>query len=93
MFWAGICDGKRGENGKTGIWVKKRENGTGYGAIFPFSRPLPVFLQTSAWGSLAVLAPKPHQEEIEKIEDFIWRVCCLYRKVNSVTLPFEYPIP
>jgi hypothetical protein len=35
------------ENGKTGIWGKRRENGTGYGAIFLFSRPLPIFLQTS----------------------------------------------
>jgi hypothetical protein len=45
------------------------------------------------WGSLVVLAPKPHQKEIEKIKDFVWRMCCSYRKVNSVTLPFEYPIP
>jgi hypothetical protein len=26
------------------------------------------------WGFLVVLAPEPHQEEIEKIEDFIWRM-------------------
>jgi hypothetical protein len=40
-------DGKRWKNGKTGIWGKRRENWTGFGANFPFSRPLPVFLQTS----------------------------------------------
>jgi hypothetical protein len=45
------------------------------------------------WGSLIILVPKPHQEEVEKIEDFIWHMCCSYRKVNGVTLPFEYPIP
>jgi hypothetical protein len=45
------------------------------------------------WGSLIVLAPKPHQEEVESIEDFIWRMCVSYRKLNQVTLPFEYPIP
>jgi hypothetical protein len=40
-------DGKRWKNGKTGIWAKIRENGTGFGANFPFSRPLHVFLQSS----------------------------------------------
>ena len=45
------------------------------------------------WGSLVVLAPKPHQEDVENIEDFVWRMCVSYRKLNSVTLPFEYPIP
>jgi hypothetical protein len=50
MYRAGIWDGKwTGKDGKTGIWGKKRENGTGFGANFPFSRPLPVFLQTSVW--------------------------------------------
>ena len=45
------------------------------------------------WGSLIVLAPKPHQEHIDDIHDFIWRMCVSYRKLNTVTLPFEYPIP
>jgi hypothetical protein len=45
------------------------------------------------WGSLVVLAPKPHQEDIEDINDFVWRFCVSYRKLNSVTLAFEYPIP
>ena len=45
-----------------------------------------------AWGSPLVLAPKPHQETITNIDDFIWRMCVSYRKLNSVTLPFEYPI-
>ena len=39
-----------------------------------------------------VLALKPHQETITNIDDFIWRMCVSYRKLNSVTLPFEYPI-
>jgi hypothetical protein len=39
------------------------------------------------------LAPKPHQEDVDDINDFIWRMCVSYRKLNSVTLPFEYPIP
>ena len=45
------------------------------------------------WGSAIVLAAKPHQEHIENIEDFIWRMCVSYRKLNSVTKPFQYPIP
>jgi hypothetical protein len=45
------------------------------------------------WGSLVVLAPKPHQEDVTNIDDFVWRMCVSYRRLNSVTLPFEYPIP
>ncbi len=45
------------------------------------------------WGSMVVLAAKPHQEHITNIKDFIWRMCVSYRKLNSVTEPFEYPIP
>ncbi len=45
------------------------------------------------WGSMIVLTPKPHQEHINKIEEFIWRMCISYHKLNSITEPFEYPIP
>ena len=45
------------------------------------------------WGSMIVLAPKPHQEHIKNIEDFIWRMCVSYRKLNAVTKPYESPIP
>ena len=44
------------------------------------------------WGSPIVLAPKPHQEQINDIKDFIWRMCVSYRGLNKVTNPFEYPI-
>jgi hypothetical protein len=47
----------------------------------------------SPWGSLVVLAPKPHQEDVTNVEDFIWRKCVSCRKLNSVTLPFEHPAP
>ena len=40
-----------------------------------------------------VLPEKPHQEHIEKIEYFVWHMCVLYRGLNKVTRPFEYPIP
>ena len=45
------------------------------------------------WGSMVVLAPKPHQEHVEDINEFVWRMCVSYRKLNAVTLPFTYPIP
>jgi hypothetical protein len=45
------------------------------------------------WGSSIVLAAKPHQEHITDILEFIWRLCVSYRRLNQVTLPFEYPIP
>ena len=45
------------------------------------------------WLSKAVLAPKPHQELITDIADFVWRFCVNYRALNAVTKPFDYPIP
>ena len=45
------------------------------------------------YGSLIVLAPKPHQEHIDNIEKFVWRMCVSYRQLNAITKPFEYPIP
>jgi hypothetical protein len=50
-------------------------------------------LCSGAWGSTIVLAAKPHQEDVLDILDFIWRMCVSYRRLNQVTLPFEYPIP
>ena len=49
--------------------------------------------EEGAWGSSIVLAPKPHQEDVHSIDDFIWRLCVSYRSLNSVTLPFRIPIP
>ena len=56
------------------------------GWISPFSA-------LTGWLSMIVLAPKPHQEHIIDIEDFIWRLCVNYRGLNSVTLPHSFPIP
>jgi hypothetical protein len=41
----------------------------------------------------AVLAPKPHQEHVCHIEDFIWRFCINYVPLNTVTWIIAYPIP
>ena len=46
----------------------------------------------SAWGSLLVLAPRPHQEGCTNINDIILRLCVSYRSLNGVTNIFEYPI-
>ena len=48
---------------------------------------------TSPWGFHCTLAPKPHQEHITKIDDYIWRFCINYIKLNQITCPAEYPIP
>ena len=45
------------------------------------------------WGSSVVLAAKPHQEHIKDIDNFVWRMCVSYRKLNAITKPFEFPIP
>ena len=42
---------------------------------------------------MIVLALKPHQEHIVGINDFIWRMYVSYRRLNSVTKPFQFPIP
>jgi hypothetical protein len=48
---------------------------------------------SGVWRSMIVLAPKPHQEHVEHIDDFVWRLCVSYRKLNLVTRPFNFPIP
>jgi hypothetical protein len=43
------------------------------------------------WGALIVLAAKPNQEQVQW-EDYIWRLCVSYRKLNQVTRTFQFPI-
>jgi hypothetical protein len=45
------------------------------------------------WLFKAVLAPKPHQEHVRHIEDFVWRFCVNHVPLNSVTRVIAYPIP
>ena len=47
---------------------------------------------TGGWCSPIVLAPKPHQEHVTDIDNFVWRMCVSYRGLNKITNPFEYPI-
>ena len=44
-------------------------------------------------GSIIVLALKPHQGHIKNINNFIWRICVSYRRLNSNIKLFEFPIP
>ena len=39
-----------------------------------------------------MLAAKPHQEEVPW-QEFRWRICVSYRKLNQVTQPYAFPIP
>jgi hypothetical protein len=48
---------------------------------------------TSPWGFRITLAPKPHQESVVDIDDYIWRFCTNYIRLNMITRPAEYPIP
>jgi hypothetical protein len=45
------------------------------------------------WLFKAVLAPKPHQEHVCHIKDFVWRFCVNYIPLNLVTCAIAYPIP
>ena len=45
------------------------------------------------WLSKGLLAPKPHQEGISDIENFIWRFCVNYIPLNSVIRIISYPVP
>ena len=44
------------------------------------------------WGSLLLLAAKPHQKSYIIIYVFIWRLCVSYRPLNSATRSSKLPI-
>ena len=44
------------------------------------------------WLFKALLAPKPHQEHIQNIEDFVWRFCVNGIPLNQVARLIAYPI-
>jgi hypothetical protein len=45
------------------------------------------------WLFKALLAPKPHQEGVTNISDFVWHFCVSYIPLNQVTRVIPYPIP
>jgi hypothetical protein len=45
------------------------------------------------WLFKAMLAPKPHQEHVRNIDNFVWRFCINYIPLNSVIQIIAYPIP
>ncbi len=45
------------------------------------------------WLFKALLAPKPHQEHVQNIDDFVWHFCINYIPLNFVTRTIAYPIP
>ncbi len=47
----------------------------------------------SEWQFKALLMPKPYQEHICNITDFVWQFCVNYIRLNQVTHPIVYSIP
>jgi hypothetical protein len=50
-------------------------------------------IHNERWLFKAVLAPKPHQEHVKDISDFVWRFCVNYVPLNLVTRIIAYSIP
>ena len=50
-------------------------------------------IHAGGWLFKALLAPKPHQEHVRHISDFVWRFCVNYIPLNQITRPVAYPIP
>jgi hypothetical protein len=45
------------------------------------------------WIFKALLTPKPHQEHVRNIEEFVWWFCVNYIPLNQVTQLVAYPVP
>ena len=63
--------------------IKKLCNGLKHNGIVEEDR--------GPWGAMVVLAAKPGQEDVNW-NDYVWRLCVSYRKLNAITRPFRYPI-
>jgi hypothetical protein len=50
-------------------------------------------ITNGSWLFKALLAPKPHQEHLKIIDDFVWQFCINYIPLNGVTCIVSYPIP
>ncbi len=49
-------------------------------------------IHNGRWLFKAVLAPKPYQEHVKHIDNFVWRFCINYVPLNAVTRIIAYPI-
>ncbi len=47
----------------------------------------------SPWSSRITLASKPHQEHVTDWNEYVWRFCVNYIRLNQITRPANYPIP
>ena len=50
-------------------------------------------IRDGEWLFKALLAPKPHQENVCDIDDFVWRFCVNYIPLNRVTCVIAISIP
>ena len=46
-----------------------------------------------AWRSMILIAPKTHQEDVDNINDFVWRLCVSYQGSESCYKSFMFLIP
>ncbi len=50
-------------------------------------------IHNGRWLFKAILAPKPHQEHVKYIEDYVWMFCINYFPLDSVTWIIHYLNP
>jgi hypothetical protein len=50
-------------------------------------------IHNGGWRFKALLAPKPHQEHVSNIDEFVWCFCVNYIPLNQITCLVAYPIP
>ena len=48
--------------------------------------------EDETWGTLVALPEKPHQENMP-CNEYQWRMFVYCRKMNKVTIPFDFPTP
>jgi hypothetical protein len=50
-------------------------------------------IHNGGWLFKALLAPKPHQEHVSNIDEFVWCFCINCIPLNWIMRPVAYPIP
>jgi hypothetical protein len=88
-FW----DVFREEGVKILIWGYEMVIDTGKHQPIACCQPHYGLHETPIMQKTIIKLPKPHQEKITEMENYISRFCINYIWLNTVTSPAEYPIP